>query len=406
MEYLYYAGGGEDRVLLHPAIYTCAFATPAAILGFIITRQVIPPGMKQCLSIPLLLADILVPWYLTSNNKVLDLIGGITTFNIFLRFLEFYWVGPILQGRPVYTSVHQLHIDFWSCMRTFPKADKETGEIQRFIKDKKFYHLLPTLMYHMAVTDVFGTYYATFTAQDIAQMQKERRLQFFLFFALAVFVLNSAFNVFGTALQLFYVIVYEGGAYASEQWRPLMADPIVSNSLDELWSRRWHQLLRSTWLAMPFRPVRLLGQRWLAKKTRNPLPLAVMMASLSVFAISGLMHEYLILCNVGWTMYSGFFIGQQQLFFSIHGMCVAIEKIIYKASRRTFPLSYLHGVFVTQVLQRLWVVAIGYYLFPQFLTGFVHWGVHLDNPFQVWRPFVLDALHQVSHARDFCGSLF
>ncbi|KAG0164300.1 hypothetical protein DFQ28_010539 [Apophysomyces sp. BC1034] len=257
----------------------------------------------------------------------------------------------------------------------------------------------------MVITDIFGTYFATFTAQDIILMEKERRLEFFVFFALAVFVLNSAFNIFGGVLHLFYVIVYEGGSYASEQWRPFMADPIVASSLDEIWSHRWHQLLRSTWLALPFRPVLLLGQRWLTKKTRNPLPLALMMASLSVFVVSGLMHEYLIASNLGWTVYSRFFVGQQQLFFSMHGVGVLLEKVIYRASRRTFPPSYLDGVFVTQVVQRLWVVSIAFYFFPQFLRGFVHWGVHLDNPFQVLRPFVLEALHQVPHARDFCGSL-
>lgn len=76
---------------------------------------------------------------------VLDLAIGVTNYNLFLRFLELFWVGPLVQQRPVYATPESLWIDFWSCLRTFPKPAKEDtkdlkkGEIKEYKKDKVKY---------------------------------------------------------------------------------------------------------------------------------------------------------------------------------------------------------------------------------------------------------------------------
>jgi hypothetical protein len=73
---------------------------------------------------------------------VVELAGEVANFNITLRFLELYWVGPIVQKRPVYTTLESLFIDFWSCMRTFPKPAKQDGDglkkgqVKEYPKDK------------------------------------------------------------------------------------------------------------------------------------------------------------------------------------------------------------------------------------------------------------------------------
>jgi hypothetical protein len=72
---------------------------------------------------------------------VLDLVGSPFNFTVNLRFLELFYVGPLLQDRPVYTSLYSLWVDFWSCIRTFPKPAKETtkdvkkGEVRVYKKD-------------------------------------------------------------------------------------------------------------------------------------------------------------------------------------------------------------------------------------------------------------------------------
>lgn len=73
---------------------------------------------------------------------MVDLIGACASFNFFLRLFELFWSGPLVQNRPVYASVESLWIDFWSCLRTFPKPAKEDtkelkkGQVQEYKKDK------------------------------------------------------------------------------------------------------------------------------------------------------------------------------------------------------------------------------------------------------------------------------
>lgn len=46
--------------------------------------------------------------------------------------MELYWIGPLVQNRPVYASVESLWIDFWCCLRIFPKpAKKDTAELKK-----------------------------------------------------------------------------------------------------------------------------------------------------------------------------------------------------------------------------------------------------------------------------------
>lgn len=56
---------------------------------------------------------------------VIDLVAGVLNYNLFLRFLELYWVGPLVQDRAAYATVESLWKDFWGCMRTFPQPAKE-----------------------------------------------------------------------------------------------------------------------------------------------------------------------------------------------------------------------------------------------------------------------------------------
>jgi hypothetical protein len=56
--------------------------------------------------------------------------------------VELYWIGPLVQNRPVYASVESLWIDFWCCLRTFPKpakndtAELKKGQVKVYKKDK------------------------------------------------------------------------------------------------------------------------------------------------------------------------------------------------------------------------------------------------------------------------------
>ncbi|KAI9306476.1 hypothetical protein BJ944DRAFT_48330 [Cunninghamella echinulata] len=166
-----------------------------------------------------------------------------------------------------------------------------------------------------------------------------------------------------------------------------MEDPILSSSLDQVWSYRWHQLFKSSWLALPFRPVFIVSQRLLAKRTKYYVGISLFMASVAVFAVSGLMHEYMLLCNVGLPVYRRLFIGQQMFFFTIHGCGVIFEKIVKALSQRYLP-SHIYNSMAVRILQHLWVLAFGIAFFTKFMEGFSYWGVYNDHPFQFSRPYI------------------
>lgn len=347
-------------------------------------------------------------------------------FNVFLRFFELFWIAPVLYGKPAYASMDYLHVELFSSVRKFPKTNKDGEKPKEFTKDKKVYHILIEMLYHAAVCDVVGAWYSTYTGRDVLDMQQSNPAMFFLFFVVAIFVLNSAFNAIGCGQRLLYVLWYEGGSYSSgkhmillffwtrqeflntccfvEQWRPWMKNPIIASSLDELWSDRWHQLLRSSWVAFAFRPTRFVAQRALAKHIKDPMPIVLLLSVASVFAISGLMHEYIIYANVGWSVYRRFFVGQQFCFFYAHGLATVFERVFRKVAKRVLPPALYNSIFA-RLVQHAWVVLFAYYTFPTFLDGFAYWGLWLDNPFQNTKPYVWQFLRTIPEARAFCGSL-
>lgn len=136
-------------------------------------------------------------------------------FNVFLRFFELFWIAPVLYGKPAYASMDYLHVELFSSVRKFPKTNKDGETPMEFTKDKKVYHILIEMLYHAAVCDVVGAWYSTYTGRDVLDMQQSNPAMFFLFFVVAIFVLNSAFNAIGCGQRLLYVLWYEGGSYSS-----------------------------------------------------------------------------------------------------------------------------------------------------------------------------------------------
>ncbi|CAO3592032.1 unnamed protein product [Absidia cylindrospora] len=409
MDFILLIKNGE-RITLDIPVYAATFAIPASALALLIAIPNFPGVIKQILAIPLLIANILYPLLFTSH-PMLNLVGGPFNFTVNLRFLELLYTGPLLQDRPVYTSLYSLWVDFWSCIRTFPKPAKETtkdikkGDIKVYKKDMKFHHILARLVFCMACVDVLSAWFATFTMHDIITLQQDRSPFLLVLFLLAGLFLTVAFNSGGYGLHLFYCIFVEGGSYSSQQYRILMDHPLISSSLSEVWSHRWHHLFKSTWLAFPFRPTRLVTQRLLAKRTKYYVGISILMSSISVFVISGLMHEYMILCNVGWPIYRTMFVGQQAVFFTANGVGVICEGIVKAIAKRVLPRS-LYNSSAIRVLQHIWVVAFGLVFFTWFMEGFSYWGVYNDHPFQFSRPYIYGYVKSHPSIQPYFGSAY
>ncbi|KAI8342099.1 hypothetical protein BC941DRAFT_415366 [Chlamydoabsidia padenii] len=407
MDYIQLFKDGE-RLTLNPLNYVATFAIPAGALALLVAHPKVPGVIKQLVAIPLLIANIIYPVLFTSE-PILDIIGSAFNFTVNLRFLEIVYIGPWLQDRPVYTSIYSLWVDFWSCIRVFPKPAKETtkdvkkGEIKVYTKDKKFYHILPPLLLCTVTMDIMGAWLGSFTVQDIMALRQEQPVFYSIFFLLAGLFMTAAFNAAGYGLHLFYCIFVEGGSYSSEQYHILMNHPLIASSLDDVWSHRWHQLFKTTWLAFPFRPVRLVTQRLLAKHTKNYVGISIFLAMISVFAISGLMHEYMILCNVGWPVFHNIFAGHQIIFFTIHGIGTVFERMVQTIAKRVLPSSVYHSVAV-RVLQHVWVLTFGAAFFSYFMEGFAHWGIHSTQPIQFTRPMVYDFVKSHPSIQQWFGS--
>ncbi|CAO0793366.1 unnamed protein product [Mucor circinelloides] len=389
--------GGENRVVLPFFTYPALVVAPtiALALGVTVPTDRLPSIFKQILSIPLLLAVFMIPFGFTNGNRVADLVAGVASYNFFLRFLELYWVGPLVQDRPVYATVESLWIDFWCCLRTFPKPVKKDtpelkkGQVKVYKKDKKFYHIILYLTGHMIVTDVFASWAASFTGDEVHHMWVEKPAVFFVFFASVNILLNAAFNSVGYGLHLFYCIFVEHGSYSSEQWRSLMINPIMSYSLDELWSHRWHQLFKSTWLAFPFRPVRILVERALNKRVKHARSIAFLLASISVFAASALMHEYVIAANIGLPIYKRVFAGEQCIFFVGHGIGVFFEHLVHMLIIPKLPKSFKESM-LYEILGHVWTATFGYLTFYWIANGFMSWGFQFDNPLTFTKPYIVN----------------
>lgn len=169
--------------------------------------------------------------------------------------------------------------------------------------------------------------------------------------------------------------------------------PIIASSLGELWGRRWHQMFKNIWLAIPFRPVKTLCKPVMGTTAANTF------ATISVFFVSGLMHEYLIICEAGTQAYFKRFVGQECLFFTIHGVAVLFER--WFQQRFQIPSNL-----ATRILGHVWMVGFAFLTFPWFLNSFAYFGVWHANPFHTFVPYLIDNVwRKYSILRPFCGNL-
>ncbi|KAL0095614.1 hypothetical protein J3Q64DRAFT_1711991 [Phycomyces blakesleeanus] len=403
--------GGEWRSTLSIPAYILLLITPGAGLAYIATipTTTLSTYKKQILSIPLLVVDILTTVLFRTDFILIDFMMPACTFIIFCRFLELIWTGPLIYGREAYTTKGSLHTEFWSCIRYFPKpAKKHDVSLKKnqieYVKDKKFYNILPMLMYYIVGWDILATWLTTFTRDDIHNINRDKSLVSFIVYYITLVILNNAGNVIGCIGQLIYVLYYEGGTYSSGQWRDLMNNPMFSTSISDYWTHRWQQIMRPTFLALVYRPVSYYCQKLLSKYTRNTAIYSQGLSVLAVFTLSGAMHEYIAFCNLGWPTHSKIFLGEQQLLFMLYAPLIIFEKALRSISYRCLPLSFIKS-FPVQCIQRLWAMVISYIIFSRILETFTYSGFRFRLPFTILGPQIIEFLRQTPALHGLCGSL-
>ncbi|KAI8149493.1 membrane bound O-acyl transferase family-domain-containing protein [Fennellomyces sp. T-0311] len=100
---------------------------------------------------------------------------------------------------------------------------------------------------------------------------------------------------------------------------PLFDQPWLATSVHELWSRRWHQIFRWAFQGLVYDPVRAMFPT--NKK------LGRVLGTLAVFAVSGGMHDYILMAMFGYHDYASRpgIGGYQTLFFLLQGAATVIS---------------------------------------------------------------------------------
>ena len=73
------------------------------------------------------------------------------------------------------------------------------------------------------ICDVFGSWLATFSGDDMTMMRHENRIFYFVFELVFVFVFTSALNMSGYVLQLAHSLIYDHGSYSSGNYPEMSA---------------------------------------------------------------------------------------------------------------------------------------------------------------------------------------
>ncbi|KAL0098029.1 hypothetical protein J3Q64DRAFT_1620233, partial [Phycomyces blakesleeanus] len=174
----------------------------------------------------------------------------------------------------------------------------------------------------------------------------------------------------------------------------------ISTSITSLWAERWHRLLRSTWLAFPYRTTRNVLQKALGKPTKKTAAICSAVASFAVFIVSATMHEFFLYSNLDWPIYREFYMGGQMCYFLVQAALVAFEKVVGTSLRRRLPKSFTESLFAL-FLQWLWVVVCAFWLFHMFLLGYTTLGVQFNNPFHFFQPYILEYVRKTPAIHPF-----
>ncbi|GAN06649.1 hypothetical protein MAM1_0131d06136 [Mucor ambiguus] len=336
------------------------------------------------------------------NDDMFCVLCQALPFAAFQRLCDIYWIHPFLYKKDAYLSASDLNAEMWSCIRRDKKVDTKT-EKQPTLKDKKFYHLFAPILLNALAYDVCISYLKTFTSQDVLEIQKSHPLQAFIFFFVGITFMTVLFNMFGSIMQLIYCIVVEHGSYASNEWRNLMNYPFLSISLEDLWSHRWHRIFRTAWVNSAFKPVHY-SIRQITNKSPKFKHLAIALANLAVFVASGITHEYIVICNAGWTLYTQRYMGQEMTFFVLHGVLVVVEKTMAFFLEPMLPTSVTQSPII-KLARHVYVIYISYITFPWFINSFAPWGLFKLPSFTPLGPVLDGYLATTPYLLQYCGSL-
>jgi len=379
--------------------YTICSLIPIMFLMLLLSESAtsISSTTKQLLSIPLLAAGVIIPYMMMHRDYgMFYVVIPLGNFTAVIRLMDIFLITPIVfKGNPNYSWWHYLNEYLYV---TKKRSDRD-GQYQ---KNKKFYHLLAPIMLNCIIVDACLCYASTFSPEDIDTIYSSP-IRYFILLLSFVIGFTCHLNILGQIVQMLYSVIYDNGYYAPDEWRPIMVYPWMGTSFCDVWSYRWHRILRTAWVKWAYKPIYHYICKWTHGSNKGK-QLALIGASLGVFIASGLTHEYVIFCMNDWQIYKEKYLGQQVFFFTIHGLIVISEKISAPFIARMISPRLTQSI-LTKILLHIYVITVAYYTFPYFMEGFASYGVHRLGPIYGVGLLMKEYLKSASYLHPFCGSL-
>ncbi|XP_054800126.1 acyl-CoA--sterol O-acyltransferase 1-like [Prosopis cineraria] len=295
--------------------------------------KLIPKGtLRLIFLLPVILLFLLLPLRLTSI-----ILGGPSAFflswlSTFKLFLFAFGKGPLSPTPPL----SQLSLSHF-----IPLACLPIRFHQFQIKPKKS-HKSKSLVLRMKLLVLL-------TSKPVVE-NKERMNQKLALFLYSIYMYIALEIILNAVSVLITRMLFLGA-----ELDPPFDEPYMATSLQDFWGRRWNTTVNRILHPTVYDPVLgtcslVIGRRW------APLP-----AIVATFMVSGLMHElifyYIKREKRTWEAWEPTW--EATWFFLLHGVCLAVEVAIKKATREKWRLPAA----VSGLMAAAFVMATGLWLF-------------------------------------------
>lgn len=143
---------------------------------------------------------------------VLDLITGALTAGLLHRFVDVFWVQPMLYNQPAWIPWKQVEMDLMSAQYKYKQAKLDSENENASITVRSCFYLVPSIVVSFLVTDVLGALLTTYSKEDVFYAQKYYGWRYLLVFVVGLSAVNACFSYAGD-LNQFTAALLAGGTY-------------------------------------------------------------------------------------------------------------------------------------------------------------------------------------------------
>jgi hypothetical protein len=149
---------------------------------------------------------------------VLDLITGALTAGMLHRFVDVFWVQPILYNQPAWIPWKQVEMDLMSAQYKYKQAKLDSENKNASITVRSCFYLVPSILVSFLFTDVLGALLTTYSKEDVFYAEKYNGWRYLIVFVVGLTAVNACFSYAGD-LNQFTAALLAGGTYVEGRIR-------------------------------------------------------------------------------------------------------------------------------------------------------------------------------------------